>query len=256
MIKVSLMTRPRPARALGLLAAALLLAGCTGPASTGGSGASTPAATTASATSPSPSGSVDISSASPASASVHPTPQGEGAGGSGTAAGPSSGEPVVLHSTYWRYETASEVLQASSTSVVGRVLGSREEVIDLMAEPGAEPNPEDPAPLVFPFTVYTLEVDAVLKGDVRPGQRIDFSILGGTMDGERYELLHAPVLPTGTDEQYLVSLSGDGTYPGPINLEEGVLAVDGGTVTPLTDTVLPPSELALLERDVAAATAG
>lgn len=159
----------------------------------------------------------------------------------------------TLHARYVSYSTAEDVQKASDYSVVGRVVSSRVEIWDLMKEPGAVPNPKDPEPMILPSTVYTVQVETVLKGNVQPGETLEFSILGGVKDGQNIELHGAPALSAGTGAQYLFNLVDAGWYPTPINLREGVLAVEGNAVGPVTGTELPQAELAVLEDSVSEA---
>ncbi|MDO5634183.1 MAG: hypothetical protein Q4G34_04875 [Micrococcus sp.] len=161
-----------------------------------------------------------------------------------------TGDDQVIHARYLAYDTAEEVLDASMLSVVGRVTASREEVGDLLDEPGAQHNPNDPRPLILPYTVYTMQVDSVLKGDVEPGDAIEFRILGGSHDGQRYVLAGAPLLSVNSGQVILANLAGEGKYPGPINLREGVLQMSGGELKSLTGTDLSEREMLVLEDSV------
>ena len=138
---------------VGIVAAGLLLAGCSAPEAV--EGAQVPsAAMTASV------------QAGKESTAHSATPE------------MSAEETQTLHARYVSYSTAEDVQQASDYSLVGRVIASRVEVWDLMKEPGAVPNPKDPEPMALPSTVYTVQVETVVKGDVQPGETLEFSILG------------------------------------------------------------------------------
>lgn len=91
---------------------------------------------------------------------------------------------------------------------------------------------------------------------MQPGETLEFSILGGDKDGQSFVMHDAPVLPAGTGARYLFNLADAGWYPTPINLREGVLAVNGNELGPVTETELPPAELAVLEESVSEAQAG
>ena len=167
----------------------------------------------------------------------------------------SAEETQTLHARYVSYSTAEDVQQASDYSLVGRVIASRVEVWDLMEEPGAVPNPKDPEPMALPSTVYTVQVETVVKGDMQPGETLEFSILGGVKDDQKFELSGAPVLTAGAGALYLFNLVDAGWYPTPVNLQEGVLAIEQNDVLPVTGTELSQTELAVLEESVSEARA-
>ena len=217
----------------GAAVAGLLLAGC-----------ATPDAVT---------GAQVVSPASPSSSSVKAEKESRTASAITEV---SAEELQTLPARYPSYTTAEDVQKVSDYSVVGRVTSSRVEVWDLMKEPGAVPNPKAPEPMILPSTVYTVQVETVLKGDVQPGETLEFSILGGDKDGQRFDMHDAPVLPAGAGDRYLFNLSDAGWYPTPINLREGVLAVNGDELGPVTGTELPQAELAVLEESVSEAQAG
>ena len=214
----------------GVVAAGLLLAGCSAPEAVEGAQVPSPAMTA----------SVQAGKESTAHSATPET---------------SAEETQTLHARYVSYSTAEDVQQASDYSVVGRVIASRVEVWDLMKEPGAVPNPKDPEPMALPSTVYTVQVETVLKGDVQPGETLEFSILGGVKDDQKFELSGAPVLTAGAGDLYLFNLVDAGWYPTPVNLQEGVLAIEQNDVLAVTGTELSQTELAVLEESVSEARA-
>ncbi|MDO4246186.1 MAG: hypothetical protein Q4C89_09200 [Deinococcus sp.] len=177
------------------------------------------------------------------------------AGKESTAHSATPEETQTLHARYVSYSTAEDVQQASDYSLVGRVIASRVEVWDLMKEPGAVPNPKDPEPMALPSTVYTVQVETVLKGDVQAGETLEFSILGGVKDDQKFELSGAPVLTAGAGDLYLFNLVDAGWYPTPVNLQEGVLAIEQNDILPVTGTELSQTELAVLKESVSEARA-
>lgn len=210
----------------GIVAAGLLLAGCSAPEAVERAQVPSPAMT----------------------ASVQ-------AGKESTAHSATPEETQTLHARYVSYSTAEDVQQASDYSLVGRVIASRVEVWDLMKEPGAVPNPKDPEPMALPSTVYTVQVETVLKGDVQAGETLEFSILGGVKDDQKFELSGAPVLTAGAGDLYLFNLVDAGWYPTPVNLQEGVLAIEQNDILPVTGTELSQTELAVLKESVSEARA-
>ncbi|MDY6056010.1 hypothetical protein [Micrococcus sp.] len=213
----------------GLLTAGLLLVGCAGPqlqAQTSASGTSaSPAAQTAQATVPT---------------------------AAGSASSASEDAPATLI-RYPSYTTADQMREAAEMVVVGRVVSAREEEGDLMAEPGAVPNPQDPEPLILPSTVYTVEITSVLSGRATPGHTVQVRVLDGTQDGQSAVLPAVPELSVGSGRLYLFHLVQGGTHLTPINPQEGVLALEGDHVRALGETALPAAELERLTAAVAQA---
>ncbi len=99
------------------------------------------------------------------------------------------------------------------------------------------------------------QVETVVKGDVQPGETLEFSILGGVKDDQKFELSGAPVLTAGAGDLYLFNLVDAGWHPTPVNLQEGVLAIEQNDVLPVTGTELSQTELAVLEESVSEARA-
>lgn len=157
---------------------------------------------------------------------------------------------TVLSVDYPSYITVDGLREASTLSVVGRIVNSRTEIGDLMAESGATHNPQANDPLILPYTVYTMEVSRVLKGGAEAAGTLEFRVLGGTMNGESFAVEGAPVLTPNTAAEYLVNLAGGGTYPDLVNMTEGVFKLEGSSLEPVTATALPATEMTALEQAV------
>lgn len=168
-----------------------------------------------------------------------------------------------MSADYPHYENASDMARAATTVVVGRVVGSRTEVLDISqpldsddenvnAQAGEQIG--NPVPADMAFTVYTIEIDQTLSraGEFEvAGSELAVKIAGGEMSGSIYVEDGAPTLAVGDGQAYVFFLEEyvNGTPASPLNNDQAVLAVDteGQSVSALGGADVPPRFLAQVE---------
>ncbi|MCQ6553905.1 hypothetical protein NPS70_11960 [Streptomyces sp. C10-9-1] len=159
-----------------------------------------------------------------------------------------SGKPgvVAYEADYPAFDSLDAVVKEADTIVKGTVVGSKVEELMPEVSTGGDPltNPqaglsEEEAREVEPvvITVSTVKVSEVLAGDVKAGDTVEVSQLGGTLDGTTYREEHTTTLAEdGT--QYLLMLAdhGDSSPYDLLNPEQALYTVGtDGTVQPAAD---------------------
>ncbi|KNE84100.1 MULTISPECIES: hypothetical protein [Streptomyces] len=166
-----------------------------------------------------------------------------GGASSGSSAGKAP-EAVVYEADYPAYDSLDGVIEAADVIVTGEVVDSRVEELlpdepqgdDPLANPQAGVAEEDRAeiePVVT--TVSTLRVSGVLAGDVRAGDTIEVSQLGGELGGTTYrEESTTPLAGDGTEYVLMLADHGDDAPYDLLNPEQALYTVKGKTVRPVT----------------------
>jgi len=172
-------------------------------------------------------------------------------------------EVATIHATYPIYASVDDMIGASDTVVQGTIVGSRYEASyplppstdDVRFSPHAGLTAEELAQLdPTPLTVYTMQVDEVVAGDVLPSQ-IEVMQVGGVLDGVEYISEESP-LAVDPDAQVVLVLSEQpsGYFDLP-NPAQGAFAVsEGETLEPLSEAnELDVSTISDLRRSAEAA---
>jgi hypothetical protein len=149
----------------------------------------------------------------------------------------------VMHADYPYYSRASDMSASSTTVVTGRILESRVEIIDV-SSPSVSDNEEvnaqageqigEPVSADMVFTVYTLEIDDIVKREVE-GQltrnTIEVKVPGGKAADAEFVLDGAPELAVDLKEEFVFFLEEyEGDMPAsPLNSDQAVLRFDGAT---------------------------
>lgn len=159
---------------------------------------------------------------------------------------------------YPTYDTPADLVDSADLVIQGRVLKTRVEEAypDSNAETDPALNPqagldaselEEIDPIVL--TVATVMVTEVIKGDVRVGQRVEVSQLGGRLDGVEY-VDRGTHLVVPRNAEYVFVLAEHSAAPFDLlNPEQGLYEVaPGGGLTKVDgDNLLPIDEIADLK---------
>lgn len=155
-------------------------------------------------------------------------------------------DEVVYHASYPVYTDAGDLADAASSVVVGEVLSSEVREIDVAAPPeSADPEldpsfgaPDEPEDAVLVFTVHQVRVTDVLKGDVRPGDVVEVSQLGGQLDGVVFREEGAPMLRAGQSYALYLQTYESGNPASLLNATQAAyLELDEGRFRALDDSV-------------------
>lgn len=155
-------------------------------------------------------------------------------------------DAVMYAADYPSYDSVDAIVKGSDIIVRGTVVSSEVRKLhpevsmdtDPVANPQAGVPPEEAVesdPVVV--TISTVKVSQTLSGDVRAGDTIKVSQLGGELDGVMYEEEHTTRLSEG-DAQYVLMLAdhGDGNPYDLLNPEQALYTVGPDQqVTPLAD---------------------
>lgn len=157
-----------------------------------------------------------------------------------------SAAPVEVMADYPAYGSLGEVGQVSDVIVSGTVLKSRSENLypdvsdseDPLANPQAgipSDELEDFPPVII--TVSTVEVSEVFKGEVRIGDIIEVSQLGGSVDGKSV-VERDTTLVDSLDDSIVLFLAAHPNAPYDlVNPEQGLLILDGDQLKPVAESV-------------------
>ncbi|WP_019889450.1 hypothetical protein [Streptomyces purpureus] len=169
-----------------------------------------------------------------------------GGGGDRTEGKASAGAPEVIayEADYPVYDSLDAVVKKADTIVKGTVVSST--VKELMPEVSTEGDPltnpqaglsKEEAAEVEPviITVSKVKVSEVLAGDVKPGDTVEVSQLGGTLGKTTYKEKHTTTLAKNGTE-YVLMLADHGSSPYDLlNPEQALYTVDkGGKLRPAT----------------------
>lgn len=120
-------------------------------------------------------------------------------------------------------ETMERMLHVYPNVVVGRVLSSKAPAIP---RPESEPDPENPLPPDHPkaghsatvgpdapptSTLFTVQVEQVIQGDLKAGRAIQIGQTGAYHKGVAWQVDHDPLMRNG--ERYLFFLRESGKHP-------------------------------------------
>ncbi|MEU1278589.1 hypothetical protein [Streptomyces sp. NPDC005805] len=172
-----------------------------------------------------------------------------GSSGSGSAeAGSTSQKPGVIayEADYPAFDSLDAIVKEADTIVKGTVIGST--VKELMPEVSTEGDPltnpqaglsEEEAGEVEPvvITVSTVKVSEVLAGDVKAGDTVEVSQLGGRLDETTYREEHTTTLAKdGTQYVLMLADHGDSSPYDLLNPEQALYTVGtDGTVQPAAE---------------------
>lgn len=172
-----------------------------------------------------------------------------GNSGSGsTEAGSTSQKPGVIayEADYPAFDSLDAIVREADAIVKGTVIGST--VKELMPEVSTEGDPltnpqaglsAEEAGEVEPvvITVSTVKVSEVLAGDVKAGDTVEVSQLGGTLGATTYREEHTTTLAKdGTQYVLMLADHGDASPYDLLNPEQALYTVGtGGTVQPAAE---------------------
>ena len=134
---------------------------------------------------------------------------------------------VLINTEYPVYDTIEKAKDAAGVIIEGKIVSS--EVVSLIPtetltdeqKKDPEQNPGGEADITnIPYTVYTVEINQVYKGDVTAGNTIVFKQIGGVLNHVNYREVDAAQIETGST--YILFLS---TFSSPaclINQMEGI----------------------------------
>lgn len=129
-----------------------------------------------------------------------------------------AGETHVVNLDFQSYTDADEMFAAADAVLIGTVTEVREEILDISLSD---------EPLEYPYYIYTIQVEQVIKGSV--GSEYEIKVLGGEMDGEVYcadEEVDIEVGSTyliATEEYYEYD---EDSYPSLLNYEQACVACE------------------------------
>lgn len=152
-------------------------------------------------------------------------------------------ETRELIADYPGYETVAEATGVAELVIEGEFVGSKVEKLypDIVETGDEETNPQqgvelseaDLEEMAVVTTVSEVRVTEVLKGDVKVGDVIKVSQLGGTLDDVKYVDSATTLLSTLDASTVLLFLNDQGDSYDLINPEQGLYTVEGEKVTPV-----------------------
>ncbi|MFF3733080.1 hypothetical protein ACFYXM_22870 [Streptomyces sp. NPDC002476] len=168
-------------------------------------------------------------------------------GGEGTGSKAAEQPQVITYEAdYPAYDSLDAVVEKADVVVSGTVVGSS--VKKLMPEVSTEGDPlanpqaglsEEEAAKVEPVvvTVSKVKVSEVLSGDVKPGDTVEVSQLGGTLGDVTYKEKHTTTLANNGTQYVLMLAKHDAAAPYDLlNPEQALYTVDaGGQIKPTGD---------------------
>ncbi|MEV4345163.1 hypothetical protein AB0J83_11870 [Actinoplanes sp. NPDC049596] len=138
------------------------------------------------------------------------------------------------------YDNAEQIIGTADVIVRGTALTSRAEWLypETSTETDPELNPQAGVPAdeiaqwrqdaAVAVTVSTLKVTEVLKGEVKVGEQIEVSQVGGTLDGVTYTDEDTTILPSdGSEFVLLLADHGDGKPFDLLNPEQALYEANG-----------------------------
>lgn len=167
----------------------------------------------------------------------------------------------VMNADFPHYEKAADMYASSSTVVIGKIVEERVEVIDIsspMITDDEKVNAQageqigEPVPADMVFTVYTLDIEDVLKRELKDavaaaGSTIEIKVPGGKIGDAEFILQGAPKLTVDPEEEFVFFLEeyGDDMPASPLNNDQAVLGFDNATgeIHALEGATVPPTFL-------------
>ena len=113
------------------------------------------------------------------------------------------GSERIANITYMPFGTIEELTKESNVIIQGTILEERTELVNLWE--GVEDRPSDLDDLYDPWTIYTVQVDEVFKGNVTLGSTIEVQMLGGEYGG--VVLTNRSKIPLSVGEKYILFLT-------------------------------------------------
>lgn len=162
----------------------------------------------------------------------------------------------VMSADFPHYAKAADMYASSSTVVIGKIVEERVEVIDIASpmitgdeEVNAQAGEQigEPVPADMVFTVYTVDIEDVLKRELKgPGSAentIEIKVPGGKVGDSEFILQGAPKLAVDPQEEFVFFLEeyGDDMPASPLNNDQAVLGFDDATgeIHPLEGAEVP-----------------